>query len=123
MTRSALGNIWSFCALMAASWTSRSRANAGAGNVGFNSTSATRSRPLPKSLFNTSALTPKLLLPPKLSMLPPSDSISVAICSAFRFFVPFNNIFAVNCVTPLVAGVSASTPPLNTARNSMNGRR
>ena len=35
-----------------------------AGKVGFSRTSASRSRPVAKSLLNTSAFTPKLWLPP-----------------------------------------------------------
>ena len=75
---------WSRCARMLANWTSRSRSRARAGKDGFNSTSANTSIRYQSRCSSTSALTPKLLLPPKLSMLPPTDSISLAICSADR---------------------------------------
>jgi hypothetical protein len=54
------------------------------GKDGLSSTSAKTSKPVLKSPLNTSAVKPKLLLPPKLSMLPPTDSMAVAICSALR---------------------------------------
>ena len=56
-------------------------------------------------------------------MLPPTASIVSAICSAVRVFVPLSSTFAINCVMPLVCGVSASRPPRKTAAIETSGRR
>ncbi len=114
---------WSRCARMRSSWMARSRSKAAAGKDGLSTTSAKTSRPVFKSLLKTSAVTPKLLLPPKVSMLPPTDSMARAICSALRRRVPWSNIFETNWVRPLLEADSARTPPWKTARNSTNGRR
>ena len=63
----------------------------------------------------TSIDTLKLLLPASLPMLPPTASISSAICSAVRFVVPLSSTRENSFVRPLSAAVSASRPPRNTA--------
>ena len=59
MASRALWSRWSFRSRTAANWTSRSRSSAGAGKVGFKSTSTSKSSPPGKSLLRTSALPPK----------------------------------------------------------------
>ncbi len=91
--------------------------------VGFSNTSKSRFNPNAKSELRTSTFNPKLLLPPKESMLPPTDSICDEISSAVRDFVPLISSRAVSCVSPFRSGCSTSTPPLKTARNSTKGSR
>src|SRR5215471_19097007 len=56
----------------------------------------------------TSTETLKLLFPASLEIEPPTDSSSLAICSAVRVLVPFKSTFAIKRVMPLSCVVSAS---------------
>ena len=108
---------------IAAIWISFSRATAFSGMVAFSNTSESKSTPSFESGFMTSTDTPKLLLPESLEMEPPTASISLAICSAVRFLVPFSSTFAIKCVIPLSWGLSARRPPRKTAPIATSGKR
>ena len=86
-------------------------------------TSESRLKPRFTSGFMTSTDTLKLLFPASLEIEAPTDSSSLAICSAVRVLVPFKSTFVIKRVMPLSCGVSASKPPRKTAPIPTSGNR
>src|SRR6266540_3259027 len=91
--------------------------------VALSKTSENNSTPSFRSGLVTSTETLKLLLPASLEIEPPTASISFAICSAVRVFVPLSSTLAIKRVIPLVSAVSARRPLRKTAPIVTSGKR